>query len=207
MNQKQVFIKSFLAGICISIGCVVYLTIENHVVGAFLFSIGLLTIYSFGFYLYTGKVCDISLQKPSYLLTVLIVYLGNMAGCVSMGWMLPYTKLSKLVEHTKNIVGEKLSDTAFSIFIMAFLCGLLMCIAVKGFSMVSDGVGKYFILILPIMVFILSGYEHSIANLFYFTMAGAWNAKAVLYIVIISLGNLFGGCFIPFAKRIALEDN
>ncbi len=198
----KTFIKSILAGIAISIGGVIYLSLDNHIVGSFLFSIGLFTIYTFGFYLYTGKVCSIVNEKPSYLLTVLVVYLGNLAGTVGAGYVFRHTRLSKVVDHTVEIVDGKLSDTLFSTFIMAFMCGILMYIAVTGFQKVKDSVGKHIALIMPIMVFILSGYEHSIADMFYFSMANAWGAKAILYIIIISLGNLCGGCLIPLVQKL-----
>lgn len=56
------------------------------------------------------------------------------------------------------------------------------------------------------MVFILSGYEHSVADMFYFTMAGAWSAKAFLYIIVISIGNLVGGALIPCALKAFHEE-
>ena len=56
------------------------------------------------------------------------------------------------------------------------------------------------------MVFILSGYEHSIADMFYFSIADAWCAKAILYIVIISLGNLVGGSLIPLSQKLMKEE-
>ncbi len=197
----KLFIKAILAGIAISTGGIIYLTLENHIAGSFLFSIGLFTIYTFGFHLYTGKVCYIVNEKPKYLLSVLAVYLGNFAGTVGSGYLFRQTKLAKLTEHTSELVTGKLSDTLFSTFIMASMCGIMMCIAVIGFQTIKDSVGKHLALILPIMVFILSGFEHSIADMFYFSMAGAWSAKAFLYIIVISLGNLVGGNLIPLAKR------
>ncbi len=197
----KTFVKAIMAGIAISTGGIIYLTLENHIAGSFLFSIGLFTIYSFGLNLYTGKICYIPLEKPSYLATVLIVWMGNFVGTGLMGVIFRFTKQAKIIEHTAEIVSLKLSDTLFSTFIMAIMCGIMMCIAVVGFQTIQDTVGKHLALILPIMVFILSGYEHSIADMFYFTMAGAWNAKAFLYIIVISLGNLVGGASIPFALK------
>lgn len=202
----KTFIKAILAGIAISTGGIIYLTLENHMVGAFLFSIGLFTIYSFGLNLYTGKICYIAVEKPSYLLTVLNVWCGNLVGTVGMGILFRYTKQAKIVDHTVEVVAAKLADTIFSTFIMAIMCGFMMCIAVVGFQTIKDSVGKHLALVLPIMVFILSGYEHSIADMFYFTMAGAWSAKAVLYIIVISLGNLVGGCLIPVVLKAFHED-
>lgn len=198
----KTFIKSIMAGVCISLGGVIYLSLENHIAGSFLFSIGLFTIYTFGFYLYTGKICYIPNEKLNYLITVCIVFLGNAVGTVGMGYILRNTKLSKIVEHTSEIVEKKLSDTIFSTFIMAILCGIMMCIAVIGFQTIKDSVGKHLALVLPIMVFILSGYEHSVADMFYFSIADVWGGKAILYIVIIALGNLVGGCLIPFLAKV-----
>jgi len=203
----KTFVKAVMAGVAISIGGVIYLTLENHMVGSFLFSLGLFTIYTFGLYLYTGKVCYIVNSKPAYLLTVLIVYAGNFVGTVGTGYLFRHTKLIKLEAHTVELVNGKLSDTLFSTFIMAVMCGIMMCIAVIGFQTIKDSVGKHIALILPIMVFILSGYEHSIADMFYFSIANAWCAKAFLYIIIISLGNMVGGSLIPFAQKMFKEEN
>ncbi|BCN28877.1 formate/nitrite transporter family protein [Anaeromicropila herbilytica] len=198
----KTFVKAILAGIAICLGGTIYLTLENHMVGAFLFSIGLFTIYTFGLNLYTGKVCYIPNEKPSYLLTVLVVYLGNAVGTIGTGYLLRHTKESKLIDHTVELVNGKLSDTLFSTFVMAFFCGVMMCIAVIGFQTIKDSVGKHLALVLPIMVFILCGFEHSIADMFYFSMADAWNAKALLYIVVIAIGNLVGGASLPLALRL-----
>ncbi len=195
------FIKAILGGMCISIGGVVYLSTESHVVGAFLFSIGLLTIYTFGLNLYTGKVCYIPAKGLRFLPEVAVVLAGNAVGTVGMGYLLGATKLAKLIPSTQEIVEKKLSDTIVSTFIVAILCGLLMSIAVLGYSKIKDGTGKYLVLVLPVMVFILSGFEHSVADLFYFSLARAWNAKALLYIIIIALGNLAGGVILPLAEK------
>lgn len=202
----KTFIKAIVAGVCISMGGIIYLTLDNHIAGSFLFSIGLFTIYTFGFNLYTGKVCSIVYEKPSYLLNVLIVYIGNLAGTVGSGFIFHHTKLAKLTGHASEIVDLKLTDTIFSTFVMAFMCGVMMCIAVIGFQTIKDSVGKHLALTLPIMVFILSGFEHSIADMFYFTMAGAWGETAVLYMLIISLGNMAGGSIIPLLKKCFKEE-
>jgi formate/nitrite transporter FocA (FNT family) len=202
----KTFIKAIVAGVCISMGGTIYLTLDNRIAGSFLFSIGLFTIYTFGYNLYTGKVCYIVHEKPSYLLNVLIVYIGNLVGTVGSGFIFRHTKLAKLTEHAGEIVDLKLSDTLFSTFVMAFMCGVMMCIAVIGFQTIKDSVGKHLALVLPIMVFILSGFEHSIADMFYFTMAGAWGGKAILYMLIISLGNMAGGSMIPWLKKCFKEE-
>ncbi len=198
----KTFIKGILAGIAISIGGIVYLTLENHMVGAMLFSIGLFTIYTFELDLYTGKICFIPNKELKFLKTVGIVYVGNLIGTASIGYLLRFTKLSKLVEHTVTMVEGKLADTLFSSFVMAIFCGMLMSIAVIGFKIIRDGVGRYLALILPVMVFILSGFEHSIADMFYISLANLWGVKAFAFIIVVSIGNLIGGMILPYFARV-----
>lgn len=200
--MTKTFFKGIMAGIAISIGGTIYLTLENHMVGAFLFSLGLFTIYTFGLDLYTGKVCYIPNKELKFLKTVLVVYLGNAVGTIGSGYLFRQTKLVKLVDHTSQLVDGKLSDTIFSTLIMSVFCGILMCIAVIGFQTIEDSIGKHLALILPIMVFILCGFEHSIADMFYFSMANAWGWKALLYIVVIAIGNMIGGASLPLAIRL-----
>lgn len=198
----KTLMKGILAGIAICIGGVIYLTLENHMVGAMLFSIGLFTIYTFELDLFTGKICFIPNKELKFLKTVGIVYVGNFIGTFSIGYILRFTKLSKLVDHTATMVDGKLADTLFSSFIMAIFCGMLMSIAVIGFKIIRDGVGRYLALILPIMVFILSGFEHSIADMFYISLANAWGMRAFIFLLVVSVGNLIGGMILPFFARV-----
>lgn len=200
--MQNLFLKAIFGGFAISLGGTIYLSVENHVAGAFLFSLGLFTIYTFNFALYTGKVCYIPNKKLGYLAEVGMVYLGNIVGTVGYGYLLRSTKLAKLIPTVETLAHNKLSDNLYSTFIMAILCGIMMCIAVIGYQIVNDGVGRLFVLVLPIMVFILAGFEHSIADLFYFSFANAWSTHAVIASVVIALGNMVGGGIFPLVVRI-----
>ena len=58
---------------------------------------------------------------------------------------------------------------------------------------------------LPVMVFILSGFEHCVANMFYITYAGSWSLTAVLYVVIMSLGNGVGSLLLWGINKVIEE--
>ena len=77
-----VFLKAILAGFCIGLGGVVFLGLmpTNKPLGAFLFAIGLFTICTHGFNLFTGKACYILENKPSYLGTLVVIWIGNLIG-------------------------------------------------------------------------------------------------------------------------------
>ena len=55
---------------------------------------------------------------------------------------------------------------------------------------------------LCVMVFILSGFEHCIANMYYFSVAGVWSKDTFLLILLMTLGNSIGGNF--FAALVKL---
>ena len=63
---------------------------------------------------------------------------------------------------------------------------------------------------LCIPVFILSGFEHSIANMFYFAAARSLSVEVIIYIITVILGNSLGGIFfelllLPFKKNKKTE--
>ena len=52
------------------------------------------------------------------------------------------------------------------------------------------------------MVFILCGFEHCVANMFYFSVANAWSGKTVLYLLVMTLGNSCGGLILPLCRKL-----
>ena len=79
MEKFKLFRYSLLAGLMIAIGGTVNLSVENKVVGACLFSIGLFTVVNQQFALFTGRVGDFKLKQPAFLIDLLIIWIGNFA--------------------------------------------------------------------------------------------------------------------------------
>ena len=194
MEWIRLLIKSILAGIMISIGCVVNLSCDNKYIGAILFCIGLITILLFNFNLYTGKVCYIPNNKPSYILQILLILFGNILGCIIMGVLFPITPIS--------ICTTKLSYDFPTVLIKSIMCGLLIYIAVDSYKKYKTLLPTLFC----IPIFILSGYIHVIADTFYFVSAQAFNTNTIIYILVAAIGNAFGGMIIPFLYNTKLID-
>ena len=202
----SIFIMAMLAGVCISIGGTVSLSSDNRYAGAFLFSLGLLTILSFGLNLFTGKVGYLLENKPSYLGELGVIWLGNLAGTGISALCVSFTKIyAPLREKVAATVAAKSADTLLSLFILGIGCGICMYIAVNSYK-TQEGFLKALLVVLPVMVFIISGFEHCIADMFYFWLAGEISPGALLRIVIISLGNSAGALIIPAAKLIRADD-
>lgn len=168
----DIFLRSLLTGVAIAIGGTVYLSCPNKYLGALLFGIGLFVILSFGFDLFTGKVGYAVENKPSYLGELGIIWLGNFAGAVLSALLITQTRIST--------ISDKAAD---------------------GYKTIQNPVGQILAIFLPVVVFILSGFEHCVANMYFFAMADLWSIKAFGYLIIMSLGNSIGGILIPLLRK------
>ena len=193
-------ISGFLAGVLVSIGGTVYLSCENKSVGAVLFSVALLCICKKGYSLYTGKIGFIPERHGREDVSVLLFgLLGNILATLLCGFALRYA-LPAVYENAPLICAAKLSQSAGSTLIRAAFCGILMYLAVCIYRDRENIVGILFC----IPVFILSGYEHSVANLFYFA-AGGFSWSAVLYIAIVFVGNTCGSMLFAILESVGKD--
>ncbi len=203
----KILFKSFLAGIMIAIGGTVFLSIENKVIGASLFSIGLFGVLIYNLNLYTGKIGYLITNfNLKYIKELIITLIGNFIGACSVGFILRYTRIyDNIYEKAFNLANTKLNDNILSIFILSIFCGLLMYYAVNGFKKQTD-FGKYLVVYLGVAVFILCGFEHCIANMYYFSVADIWSLKTLGYTGIMVLGNSIGSFIIPLCNLV-IKDN
>lgn len=201
------FIKAVLAGIMIAIGGTIFLSVENKVVGASLFSIGLIGVLVYGFNLYTGKIGYLITNfNLKYIKELLITLVGNFVGASFVGFILRFTRVYESINAKANMIASaKLNDNLLSIFILSTFCGILMYFAVNGFKKIND-FGKYVVVYLGVVVFILCGFEHCIANIYYFSVADVWNIKTLGFVGIMVLGNSFGSFLFPLASLITKEN-
>ena len=204
-NNLKILVRAILAGVMISIGGTIYLACESKLLGAFLFSIGLYAICAFGFNLYTGKIGYVIDNKPKYLVELLITLIGNLIGTVACGYLLFLTRIGDKLRSTASVISEvKLNDNLLSIFILAIFCGIIMYLAVDLFKRLGD-FGKYMGIFMGITVFILAGFEHCVANMYYFSIANMWGWKTILYVFIMIIGNSLGSILIALLMKYGLN--
>ncbi len=200
------FLQSILAGISISLGGTVFLMCENKITGAIFFTVGLFCVCVFGFSLFTGKVCYVFDNDWRYALRLPLIWLGNLLGALFTGMLLLQTRLGPaLLEKAGDVCRTKLSQEYLSAFILAFFCDIMIYIAVEGYKNIPHEVGKYLALFFGVTVFVICGFEHCVANMFYFTVGEAWNLEAVIYLVVMTVGNAIGGVFLPLMRRFAAK--
>ena len=206
MKELRTFLYAVMAGMCIALGGAVFLSLENKVLGAMFFTVGLFTICTFGFALYTGKVCYIFENDGKYVCDVAVIWLGNLVGTWGTAMLFSMTRIgAALSEKAAGLCQIKLDDGLGSIFILGIFCNLMIFIAVDGFRNNPHEIGKYLALFFGVMVFILCGFEHCIANMFYISMAGMWSMEAFGFIIVNTLGNAVGGWLVPLLRKVPGE--
>lgn len=202
MNRLKTFTGGILAGISIALGGTVFLSLENKVLGALFFTVGLFTVCTFGFHLFTGKVCYVFERDKSYAVDLIFIWLGNLAGTWLTAELERLTRIgSSLAEKAAALCAVKLEDNLLSIFLLAVFCNILIYIAVDGFNKNPHELGKYLALFFGVAVFILCGFEHCVANMYYFSIARAWDPKTLGYLLVMTFGNTVGGVLLPLLRR------
>lgn len=203
MEKARQFVSAILAGGMVGMGGVVYLSCANALLGSFLFAMGLFTVVVFQLHLYTGKIGYLPFRTPSYLIELAITWFGNLVGTFLIAKLVQSTRIFGKMEKVYTIVDTKLGDNFISVFWLAVCCGALMFIAVESYKMIEgDGAMKVVAVFVPVSVFILSGFEHVIANMFYFSLADAWSMHTILAIIVMTIGNSVGGLLIPTYQKI-----
>lgn len=208
-RQLKIAISGIASGILISIGGIIFLSLKatNPIVGSLLFAFGLSTIILLSLYLYTGKIGYVFDNKKGYLLDLASCLVGNLIGAVGTGYLLRLilltddTRFNNLFETGKTVSETKLNSSWLTVLIMAIFCGIMIYLAVEISKRDVHPVFKLVSVFVAISVFILAGFEHCIADMFYFSIGNAWNLKAILYILLIIFGNSLGSIVFSFLVK------
>ena len=202
MRRTRILLSAILAGLCVGFGGLAFLSLDNKVIGSAAFTIGLFVICTFGFHLFTGKVCYVLQNDRDYALDLPVIWLGNLIGTGLTAGTASLTRIAPaLREKAVSLCQVKLGDGFLSLFLLGVLCNIFIYIAVEGYRSNPHELGKYLSLFFGVMVFIFCGTEHCVADMFYFWMAGLWSGRAILSVLVISLGNAAGGVLFATLHR------
>lgn len=205
-------LSAVLAGVMISFGGGVYLACvaaDKSALGAVLFSLGLTVILMQGFLLFTGKTAYLFDNKPSYIPYLLEIWIGNILGCMLMGLLVSYAKPA-LGKTAAALCDAKLGQEWWQTIILGALCGILVYLAVDYYRSDDDkkSFPKYLMVFTCVPAFILCGFEHSVADMFYFAACGClYSGSGILYILLVTLGNLVGAVAFHVLKKAVISKN
>ncbi|TDT61163.1 formate/nitrite transporter family protein [Fonticella tunisiensis] len=242
----QTIILAIMAGAFIAIGgfasSAASHSIKNvglsKLVSGAIFPVGLILILICGAELFTGNtLLSIALIERRITLKGLLknwtlVYVGNLIGTLIIAFIifeagLFATNFGLLGGYAIKVAANKGGLTFGTAFASGILCNFVVCLAVWGASAAKDVVGKIFMAWFPIMAFVISGFEHSVANMYYFSsgmlaklnpefvkasglssekLANVDLIHAVNNLIPVTLGNIIGGAvFVGAAYWIAYK--
>ena len=181
--------KSILAGICIGLGCTIYCSVENHILGALLFSCGLLAIRLMKYDLFTGKV-QYLITKQYNKTFYIFCLLNNLIGILIA--LLITSPQQSIVEVAASIGQIRLNQSFIIAIVKGIGCGALMTIATYKET-------PLWISSLCVVGFISAGFNHCIADWYYLWMTQSNIFKIIFKWFPILIGNIIGGLIIyPF---------
>lgn len=165
-----------------------------------IFPVGLLMIVFVGGELFTGD-CMMAmacmkktLSFKRLVITLITVYFGNFFGGLLISTLVAYSgqfdySSGALGAYTIKVAAGKVSLPFSTALISGILCNILVCVAVLMASAARDSAGKILAVFFPIWAFVVSGFEHCVANMYYIP-AGILACRNEVYLQ--KAGELFG---------------
>lgn len=219
-------ILAFMAGFFIALAALINAKVNAVLspgiapfLGAFMFNMGLMLVLIAGGELFTGNILLFGgyLDKRYSLKAMLInwarVYFWNLVGGVFIAAVNHYlnTPDPAVTEILEKSIASKISLNFVECLGMGFMCNILVCLAVWVAFAADDGVSKFFLMCVPIIAFILLKYEHSVANMFYFSF-GIFSetcpltfGEIIKNMIPVTIGNILGGMFIAGVYHFAYK--
>jgi len=131
-----------------------------------------------------------------------LTLLGNVVGIVITASLVLVAKGNSIQTLALEQIALKFEGVMWhQTFILALFCGVLMYTAVDGFKRIKDPIIRVLVVILSVVIFLLSGFEHSIANIAYVVLAKTISFKIVLYLIAMILGNGLGAIILNLIHK------
>lgn len=239
-SKRQIlsFFSAIPAGAFIALAFVFYTTTQTgnvgaswgltKLVGGIVFSLGVIMVVVCGSELFTSSTMTTVARASGRISTFqmlrnwVVVYCGNFVGAIFIVLVIWFSGQTMAANGQwgltiLNTAQHKIHHMWFEAFCLGILCNIMVCIAIWMTYAGKTLTDKAFIMILPIALFVASGFEHSVANMFmipmgivtaHFSSPEFWQAINIdpqqfadldLYhfvvknLILVTLGNIVGG--------------
>ena len=217
LSTKKILLLGILAGLFIGLGGLGNIIISQTVsdigvskfAGACVFPVGLMLVVVCGAELFTGNnLMTIALMDKKITIKQMLrnwgfVYLANFIGAIILVIFVYFSGILTQDAATKaiNVAESKASLDFIQAFFRGIMCNILVVLAVWFATAGKDIISKIFACWFPIMLFVLCGFEHSIANMFFIPMGMVLGADINIYqlifnLVTVTIGNIVGGAIL-----------
>lgn len=233
-SALNILISGFAAGMFIALAGIGQLTVTQTLsqnfdpgfakfMGASVFPVGLMLCVFTGTSLFTGN----SLLSLSFLTkdislydlfrNLILVWIGNFLGSIFTAYVSLYSGAFSSTVMKNVLLGACNSKISLSFtegIMSGFLCNILVAMGVVMALASRDAIGKLFSCFFPVMLFVLSGYQHVVANMYVIFMGWlidpslfSMGQVLISHFIPVTIGNfLSGGVFLPLVLYILYTD-
>ncbi len=210
----KLFVSGIYAGLAVGVGSFIFLLATYYLptnlgvakfAASALFSVGLIIICLLSLALYTGRVgffLDERSKIKERSIDLPIILLGNTVGAFALGVLLHFVFLNftGLQDLAVTVSNNKVSSDL--VFMEGVLCGAMVYIAVYSYKKFDNFGMKIIGIIVPITLFVATGLQHCIANMFFFGMAFNWNIGMLWNLIAVILTNSVGSLLVWGIARL-----
>ena len=219
LSTKSCIILGILAGFFIGLGGLANIIISQTIggidvglakfLGAMVFPVGLMLVVVCGAELFTGNnlmtlaVMDKKIHLGEMFRNWGIVWCANLIGSLLLVLLVYYSNTLNGEAIAKAIAVAEVKATMplLDAFLKGILCNIVVVLAVWFATAAQDVISKIFACWFPIMLFVLCGFEHSVANMFFIPMGMILGgdvsvSNLIISIIIVTLGNIAGGALV-----------
>lgn len=209
MKIKRRFLLSFMGGLFIALGGQGFLTMySDPFLRAAVFPVGLMLIVLVGGELFTGNCLmtfgclNKKISIKELISSIMQVWFGNLVGSLAVALLVYYSGMYKpdsaLATTIATVAKAKVSLSFMQIMFKGILCNILVALGVWFAYTAKDTIGKLFGCWFPVMLFVLCGYEHCVANMFFLPLGALVDSSITITQIIGNLipstiGNFIGG--------------
>lgn len=182
----RMIVLGMMAGMFIALGGAISNTAVHDIANVGLartlagtiFPVGLLMIILVGGELFTGNCLMImatmnkQIKVSALLRNLIVVYFSNLLGSLIIDVLIFYSGNldytgGALGAYTIKVALGKVNIAPGKAIVSGILCNFLVCMAILMATSAKDAIGKIFATWFPIFAFVIGGFEHIVANMFY----------------------------------------
>ena len=227
-NTAKYFMRSIMAGFFI-IAAMIFSNVVGNIfsgespawgkfLSACVFALAVLLISMIGGELFTGNnfvmafgAFDKKVSWGDAGKVWIVSYIGNFVGCLILSLIFVWAGASGTKDYFAGFINNKLSIPAGEMLFRAILCNFFVCLGVLCGIKLKSEAAKFLMIVMCISGFVVSGFEHCIANMGIFVTAyclvpGLSLGAMLKSMVIVTIGNMIGGAILlawPLRKMSA----
>ena len=219
MKYLKVLLFGIFAGLAIGLGSLAFTVVSAYmkstgglIFASALFSVGLILVCVLGLQLYTGKIGVVfddrdNLAENAINLPIMLV--GNAIGAFALGILCHFIFMNVPVVDDRIAAIALAKTDSTDVFLQGIFCGALVYIAVYLFKNLQNWGMKIIGIVTAVTLFVYCGFQHCIANMFYFGMAFEFDLPVLFNLLVVILTNSVGAllvrCIVHLTAIIATK--